>query len=183
MSARPTMRVDYQVGLMETISEWVCFEHSGFAADRALEWWQRMTNEPLPKTVKEAAALVRAGAMAKVIGITLEHKAGEKFPRVVGWRFDGEKPARTSAPTREEVELDGLRTFLESTGGEFTAEDVAKAALPWCEEAGVPTEQLVAHIRAALIKAIVKGWSIALSATHYRSRIVSMEATEAEIPF
>lgn len=48
-----SLRVDYSCG-MRIFSEWVCFEHSGFAKRKALEWWQRMGgNTPFPDTVTE----------------------------------------------------------------------------------------------------------------------------------
>ena len=37
-------------------SEWICLEHGGFAAQKAVEWWKKMTSGdgPVPKTVDEA---------------------------------------------------------------------------------------------------------------------------------
>ena len=37
---KPTsVRVDYEVGRMWPVSEWLCFDHGGFAAEKARSWW------------------------------------------------------------------------------------------------------------------------------------------------
>lgn len=51
----PSMRVSYQVGLSQSYSEWICFEHEGFARMKALKWWiSRGGSRPEPETVVEA---------------------------------------------------------------------------------------------------------------------------------
>jgi hypothetical protein len=42
-----TMRVDYKIGWHECKSEWVCFEHSGFARQKAIAWWKRRSPDPV----------------------------------------------------------------------------------------------------------------------------------------
>jgi DNA repair protein RadD len=55
IDAPPTMRVIYQYGLDEQVSEWVCFEHEGFARGKAERWWaSRGGQEPVPSTIGEA---------------------------------------------------------------------------------------------------------------------------------
>ena len=39
--APKTMRVDYRVGFNLWQSEWVCFEHTGYARRKAEAWWRR----------------------------------------------------------------------------------------------------------------------------------------------
>ncbi len=88
-----TMRVDYRVGFNDYVSEWVCFEHSGFARQKAEQWWTRRSNEPVPSSADEAVELADAGALTPTSAITVERKAGEKFDRVVAYRL-GDKPPR-----------------------------------------------------------------------------------------
>ncbi|RIK82081.1 MAG: DNA helicase [Planctomycetota bacterium] len=88
-----TMRVDYRVGFNEYFSEWVCFEHTGFARQKAEQWWLRRSNEPVPANADEAVELADAGALTPTSAITVERKAGEKFDRVVAYRL-GDKPPR-----------------------------------------------------------------------------------------
>ena len=56
-----TMRVDYKVGWHEYKSEWVCFEHTGYARQKAVAWWRQGSHEPVPETAEEAVALAQAG--------------------------------------------------------------------------------------------------------------------------
>lgn len=52
----PTMRVEYSCGTTSH-REWVCFEHSGFAGEKAKRWWQQLGGVmPAPRTVDEAVA-------------------------------------------------------------------------------------------------------------------------------
>jgi DNA repair protein RadD len=49
----PTLCVEYYftngVGFSKLIArEWLCFEHTGFARNKAESWWKRRTNEPPP---------------------------------------------------------------------------------------------------------------------------------------
>ena len=51
----PSLRVDYLCG-MSTFSEWVCFEHQGYARRKAVQWWLNRAGpgERVPDTVIEA---------------------------------------------------------------------------------------------------------------------------------
>ena len=88
-----TMRVDYRIGFNEYISEWVCFEHAGFPRQKAEQWWMRRSSDPVPDSIEDAVELAEADALAPTLAITVEHKPGEKFDRVVGYRL-GVKPPR-----------------------------------------------------------------------------------------
>jgi DNA repair protein RadD len=90
--APPTMRVDYQIGFRHWQSEWVCFEHTGFARHKAELWWQRRSNvAPVPTTVEEAADLANGGALCETKSITIRSIAGEKYDRIIGYELE-EKP-------------------------------------------------------------------------------------------
>jgi DNA repair protein RadD len=53
----PSMRVDYMLDMTNSRSEWVCFEHPGYAGDKAAKWWfQHGGISPAPRTVDEALA-------------------------------------------------------------------------------------------------------------------------------
>lgn len=77
-----TMRVEYRVGFSKYVSEWVCFEHTGYARTKAEAWWRARSVEPVPGSVEEAVELARAGALAPTTAITVEKKAGDKYERV-----------------------------------------------------------------------------------------------------
>ena len=54
-SGPPSMRVTYRTGIVSSYSEWICFEHQGYARDKARKWWRdRGGDSPVPTTVDEA---------------------------------------------------------------------------------------------------------------------------------
>jgi DNA repair protein RadD len=66
-----TMRVDYECqredgGNLshEVVSEWVCFEHEGFARKKAVRWWRQRSIAEVPDTAEDAVDLARRGALA-----------------------------------------------------------------------------------------------------------------------
>lgn len=81
-SAPRTMRVEYHDGLNLVCQEWVCVEHSGFAGDRAADWWQNRTDLPMPETAEEAARLGSLGYLAEPIKLACVKPPGQKFTRI-----------------------------------------------------------------------------------------------------
>ncbi|MCK6458180.1 MAG: hypothetical protein L6Q92_16830, partial [Phycisphaerae bacterium] len=88
-----SMRVDYRIGFNEYVSEWICFEHEGYARQKAVQWWRQRSNEPVPDSADTAVELADAGALTPTLAIMVMHKPGEKFDRVVAYRL-GDKPPR-----------------------------------------------------------------------------------------
>jgi len=41
-----SMRVDYMVGWRTRKSEWICFEHSGYARQHTVAWWKQRSPDP-----------------------------------------------------------------------------------------------------------------------------------------
>jgi DNA repair protein RadD len=79
----PTMRVDYEVSFSDRRSEWVCFEHEGFARQKAEAWWRKRSKEPVPETVEQAVAICESGGIASTTAITVRSVAGEQYDRIV----------------------------------------------------------------------------------------------------
>jgi DNA repair protein RadD len=73
----------------ETISEWVCLEHDGFARKKAETWWKDRSLIPCPYTAEEAVEIQRGLGLADTIEITT--KQDGKFRRIVSAVL-GEKP-------------------------------------------------------------------------------------------
>jgi DNA repair protein RadD len=92
-NAPRTMRVDYKVGWHEYKSEWVCFEHTGYARQKAVAWWRQRSQEPVPETAEEAVALAQAGRLAPTREITVRSIAGEDFDRIVGYELGDIPPS------------------------------------------------------------------------------------------
>ena len=94
-NAPPTLKVEYGCGLVWH-TEWVCFEHEGFARQRAEKWWRDMRGRaPAPATVEEALARCLDGEIARPSDIVL--KRNDQFINVVGRRFAPEELARVAA--------------------------------------------------------------------------------------
>lgn len=84
-----SMRVEYFCGI-SVQREWVLFEHTGFARDKAERWWRTMRGAmPVPKTVDEA--IERFGELAQVEQIRL--RPSGKFFEIVGTRLKTEVAA------------------------------------------------------------------------------------------
>jgi len=49
-----SMRVDYYSGLLVVASEWVCFNHLGYAKQKAQDWWLNRNRTFMPSKVSEA---------------------------------------------------------------------------------------------------------------------------------
>lgn len=91
--APTTMRVRYYLkGLLQQQSEWICFNHTGWARSKAESWWRARSNAPIPKTVEDAVEMANQGALALPVSIQVRTITGEKYPdRIVGAEL-GTKP-------------------------------------------------------------------------------------------
>lgn len=100
-NARPTMRVDYTCvrddgNMDETISEWVCIEHDGFALKKAKAWWDSHSQYEFPPSVEAAVEWARLGC----VGVPKSIKA-QKEGRF--WRILSQEIEELPIVTLEEV--------------------------------------------------------------------------------
>lgn len=88
-----SMRVEYKCGL-RTHREWICFEHTGFAREKACRWWAARTIEEVPPDV--ACALTRAHTLPwpERIGI----RPQGKYTEIVGYDGWREPPVPEKEP-------------------------------------------------------------------------------------
>lgn len=92
---RPTLQVDYRCGLARH-REWVCFEHTGYARQKAAAWWrQRAPGMPVPRTVTEALAWSRQIIAPAEIAV----RPQGRFTEIVSVRF-APCPSAPSAAAR-----------------------------------------------------------------------------------
>ena len=73
-------------GWTKIASEWLCFEHGGYATEKAKAWWRKMCNENIPKSTDEALDMLHENGMAEPIQIIT--KKDGKFKQVVNHIFD-----------------------------------------------------------------------------------------------
>jgi DNA repair protein RadD len=100
-----TLRVEYRLGLNHWQSEFVCFEHEGFARQKAVAWWRQRSPDPVPETAERAVEIIEGGGLACTEKVTIRSIAGEKFDSIVGYKL-GSLPAPISA--EEQVAYDPL---------------------------------------------------------------------------
>jgi DNA repair protein RadD len=101
-----SMRVEYCIGWQRYQSEWICFEHVGFARQKAEQWWTRRTSEPVPNSADEAVARAESGCLCATKSITVRNAAGQDFERIVGYELDknaGAKPEPEYIPANDEI--------------------------------------------------------------------------------
>lgn len=101
----PTLRVEYKLGYNYYQSEWVCFEHTGYARKKAEGWWLARSNEPIPDTVQEAIGLAEAGALAETEQITIRSITGQKYNRIVNYQLGPKPPLLDGSEERDDGNL------------------------------------------------------------------------------
>ena len=88
----PTLRIEYQVGLNDFVSKWVCPEHKGWAwSNKFVPWWKQHCNIQPPTTVDEALHYARNGSLAVPKRLTVIKTSGQRFEEVIEHDFT-EKP-------------------------------------------------------------------------------------------
>lgn len=98
----PSMRVTYYDGVNSVVAdEWICVEHSGFAFEKALSWWQRRSANPMPRSVEDAVAMANQGALIEPSAIRVKITPGERFTKIVGYDL-GPRPTEAIEISAEE---------------------------------------------------------------------------------
>jgi len=95
-----SVRVEYQIGLNGWQSEWICFEHDGYARMKAEQWWRRRSDEAVPETAEEAVEICEIGGICETHAITVRSVAGEKYDRITGYQLGAKPPLLSGADER-----------------------------------------------------------------------------------
>ena len=98
-----TLRVDYRVGWHEYKSEWVCFEHEGYARQKAIAWWRKRSPDPVPDSVERAIEIINGGGLATTIAIKVRSVAGDPYERIIDYELG---PMPEGVPASEHSEFD-----------------------------------------------------------------------------
>lgn len=91
-----SLRVDYLIGFNHWQSEFICFEHAGYARRKAAQWWRKRSRDPVPDSVERAIEIIEGGGLAHTERITVRSIDGERFDRIVDYVL-GEPPEAASA--------------------------------------------------------------------------------------
>jgi DNA repair protein RadD len=97
--APKTMRVTYQLGLSYWVSEFICFEHEGWARRKAELWWKARSPDAVPDTAEHAVDVANAGGVATPATVTVRSVAGEKFDRIIAVQL-GPRPEPIETQSR-----------------------------------------------------------------------------------
>lgn len=83
-SGKNCLRVDIQTPTL-TLTEYVCFEHEGFALQNAFKWWRERTEiRPIPYSVKQAYEIIQSVGVAEpTIVKYLPKKPGQFSPEII----------------------------------------------------------------------------------------------------
>ena len=100
-----TMRVDYRVRFNDYRSEWVCFEHTGYARAKAEAWWRLRSSEPFPESSEQAVEICVAGGVAETLSITVRSVTGEKYDRITHHKLGPVPPRLDGSDERDDGAL------------------------------------------------------------------------------
>jgi len=85
-----SLRVFYDCGIYRRVSEWACFEHEGFAKEKAAVWWRMHGGQlPIPRTALEARIRIECDELKKVVELVVDPNYEEDYPIIVGHRHEG----------------------------------------------------------------------------------------------
>ena len=96
-----TCRPEYGDGnlIEETFREWICFEHDGFARQKAVGWWQNRSKLPVPVDVATAVLTSHSGGLRHAARIWVVPDG--KYHRIKRVEFDDEMPENTQHSVTE----------------------------------------------------------------------------------
>ena len=115
-----SLRVEYACGLASH-REWVCFEHTGYARQKAVQWWQkRLPDLPVPRTVAEAQALCDQLPVPARISV----RPQGRYTEIIGYEFA--TCSATSAAARPAASAGSIPSCRADTPGSGYA-----TSAPW----------------------------------------------------
>ena len=111
-----SMRVDYFSGLLRSASEWICFNHFGYAQQKAQDWWLRRDKAYMPASVSDALAWLNNNEIEEPTRIATRKNG--KFTEIKDYEFNPtqghqrppERPAQATQFNRDQ--LPSLQTLL-----------------------------------------------------------------------
>ena len=109
----PTLKVEYfapgAAAFVRTpiATEYICIEHEGYAYNKAVNWWARRSNDPMPLTVDQAVGIANHGGLAYCEQITVRNDPKKTFPEITHHKL-GPKTALEHDPAESAADLSFL---------------------------------------------------------------------------
>lgn len=111
----PTLRVEYEIGFHDYISDWICPEHTGYARTKSEKWWRERTGADLPATVEECLIYAESGKIRTPSSLTVRRTPGSDWPTITHYVFpenmDLDEEQAILAEKREEVNSNNPAVF------------------------------------------------------------------------
>lgn len=86
--APKTMKIEYRINMLQSFSEWICPEHGGYVKQKFIRWWHKHAPGcDLPHDAQDAVWLATEGALEWPTHITVRTVSGEKYPKIIGYRY------------------------------------------------------------------------------------------------
>jgi DNA repair protein RadD len=85
-----TLRIDYRISHILSISEWVCIGHpvGEFAWLKAMRWWKKRTQDDMPRTALEAVHYIQDHGIREPAKIKVKYARSRKeFDRIEEYEF------------------------------------------------------------------------------------------------
>lgn len=96
--APKTLRVIYRFNAWDSISEWICIEHTGWAQQQAKKWWASRSAHDFPYDADYAVKLANAGALAHPVKVFTRKISGEQWPKVLRVECEEIPPKSLTVP-------------------------------------------------------------------------------------
>ena len=121
-SGKRSLRVIYHTPTL-AIDEYVCFEHDGYAQEKARRWWAERSTIETPRTVEQAWEIIEAVGIGEPDKIRYKPKQPNKFGPEITWTNAERKHVRPPYP-RVDNPLNlscacGGDSFLYEKNGDF----------------------------------------------------------------
>ena len=145
----PTLRIEYEIGFTDFISDWICPEHTGYARKKSEKWWQEHAGFELPDTVDECLIYAEAGKVKRPVKITVKKTPGSDWPTITKYEFAPDEPEAGPTISEEtamqiaEHRIDEIRKEIAAAGNwidldpERDEQEERRAIQEW---AGQPVE-------------------------------------------
>lgn len=83
-----SLRVDYYSGYLRTASEWVCFDHTGYARQKAVNWYMSRCAKTHPGDTQSVLHEIESGFVEPREPIEIAVRRNGKFMEVVSHKFN-----------------------------------------------------------------------------------------------
>jgi DNA repair protein RadD len=103
-----SLRVDYNVGLMQNYSARICIEHEGFAKRKAMQWLKQRTDKQID-SVQDALDNQDYFKLVKQIIVNLNGK----FPEITGYIFESDEEFKARLKALEQEKEDRENKMIE----------------------------------------------------------------------